>query len=615
MNSINAVGSSAAGSATGDVVPAAAAAVAACVGYDQLRSVDGGLYWLESRPGAGAEMLVRWAPATGPVDLTPAEATGVSTVHTYGGGSYAVIGDEVWFAGRSGLHRIRDGEVAAVIDGSFADLTPGEGELLGVCESADSDELVAVPLTGIPEPRVLAESSGFFGAPRLGPGLLAWSWWSKRDMPWDGCELWVAAYDPGDLIGHPVKIAGGPDESAIEPRWGPDGALYFVSDRSGWWNLYRWDGSSVVAVAPMAAECAAAPWELGYASYGFLGDGRVVMVVQEGPRHRLVVVDPDGVVVDPDGAVQPVRLPYTSIKPYLAVHGDAVAVVGASPAITQQVALVHLDGAAPQVEVLTPGTPVTPDGSDVSTPVQLRVPVGGDREVVALLYPPTGAGSGWRAPLIVRAHPGPTVACQLRLDWQTQFFTSRGFAVADVDYTGSTGYGRAFRQALHGRWGVDDVDDCRAVAEHLVAAGSAAPGQVFIRGASAGGYTALHAVTGDTPFAAATVVSAIVDPDRWASAAPRFHRAHAARLCGGAGRVRAADIRRPVLFVHGTADEVAAVDDVRLLAAELEHHAVRHELVLLDGVGHGVAASAQAAAALAAELAHYRSVIDGSQEA
>jgi dipeptidyl aminopeptidase/acylaminoacyl peptidase len=422
-------------------------------------------------------------------------------------------------------------------------------------------------------------------------------------MPWDACELWVAAYDPGGLIGDPIKIAGAPDEAAVEPRWGPDGALYFICDRSGWWNLYRWDGMSVRAVAPMAAECAAEPWELGYSSYDFLADGRIVMVIQEGPRHRLVVVEPA------TGAVTDLPLPYTSIKPYLAACGSAVALIGSSPTAAPQVALVHLDGAGPRVEVLARAEPAALEDVTVSVPVDLRVPTDHGRDVVALVYPPTGTGPAWRAPVIVRVHPGPTASALLRLDWQAQFFTSRGFAVVDVDYTGSTGYGRAFRQALYGRWGIDDVADCRAVAGHLLNSGHAIGGQVFIRGASAGGYTALHAVTADGPFVAATAVSAIVDPDRWAATVPRFQRAHAARLRGGAGPVRAAELRRPVLLIHGALDSVATAEDVRELADELAHRDAPHELLLLDGVGHYVASSPHAATALEAELAHYRAAI------
>jgi dienelactone hydrolase len=577
--------------------------VKASVGFDSLRAAGDALYWLESRPEQGGTALVRWQRGHDPADVTPGFSVG-NGVHAYGGGAYAVTADGVWCAGERGIYRV-DGRVQPVVaDGSHAygDLVAGGGELLCVRETQTGDALVAIPMSVGATPRVLAEAPGFFGAPRPGPGLLAWLWWSAREMPWDACELWVAAYEPGGLIGDPVKVAGGMGESVVEPQWGPGGALYFMSDRSGWWNLHRWDGVAVEAVAPIAAECAAEPWELGYASYAFLADGRVAMAVQDGPRHCLAIVDHSG-------AIDRVALPYTSIKPYLAVHGSAVALIGASPTAAPQVALVHLDSDEPTVEVLARAEHADLDGVAVSTPIELAVPVDEGRQVMALLYPPTGAAAGWRAPLIVRVHPGPTASSLLRLDWQVQFFTSRGFALVDVDYTGSTGYGRAFRQALYGRWGIDDVADCRAVAEHLLADGRAIPGQVFIRGASAGGYTALHAVADEGPFVAATAVSAITDPDRWRATVPRFQRPHAARLRGGAGEVRAAAIRRPVLLVHGTDDEVAAASDVLRLVDELRQRDVPHEVLLLEGVGHDVAASGDAGVALEAELQLYQRVI------
>ncbi|MEU7905261.1 prolyl oligopeptidase family serine peptidase [Actinoplanes sp. NPDC049118] len=577
-------------------------AVRASVGYDQLRAVGDALYWLESRPSSGGVTLVRWHQSVGSVDLTRPGFDVASGVHAYGGGAYAVADDQVWCITGDGLHLVDKGE-AVVSAAALGDLVVGDGELLCVRESADGDAIVAVSLgQAKSEPRVLTQAPGFLSAPRPGPGLLAWSSWGEHDMPWDACELWVASYEPGGLISDPVKLAGGPDESVVEPRWGPEGALYFVSDRSGWWNLYRWDGRCIEPVAPMAGECAAEPWELGYTSYDFLGDGRIVMAVQQGPRHALVVVGSAG-------NVQEVPLRYTSIKPYLAARERSVALVGSSPTVAPQIAVVHLDGAEPRVQVLARAEHAELDGVAVSVPIELWVPVQDGREVLALVYPPTGAGSDWRAPVIVRAHPGPTASSLLRLDWQAQFFTSRGFAVVDVDYTGSTGYGRAFREALYGRWGVADVADCRAVAEHLLGEGHAIGGQVFVRGASAGGYTALQAVAQDGPFAAATAVSAIVDPDRWTATVPRFQRAHAARLRGGAGPVRAADIRQPVLMIHGSADDVATIDDVRELTAELAQRGAPHELLLLDGVGHYVASSTRAAAALEAELAHYRTAI------
>ncbi|MEU8263999.1 prolyl oligopeptidase family serine peptidase [Micromonospora sp. NPDC048999] len=580
-------------------------AVRASVSYDQLRAGDGALYWLETRPEAGGRGTVtRWRPGESTHDISPDGFDVTSRVHAYGGGSFAVAEGTLWCVGGGGLYRTRrrGDELDLISQGSFGDLTVGDGELLAVRESEQGDEFVAVSLTDAPQVRTLAASRGFLGAPRPGPGLLAWSAWSERDMPWDACEVWMASYSSGGCIGNPRKVVGGPDESAVEPRWGPDGALYFMSDRSGWWNLYRWNGKTVEAVAPIGAECAAEPWELGYASYDFLADGRIAVVVQEGPRHRLIVIDPDG-------AIHTVDLPYTSIKPYLAMQGTRLALIGSSPTKAPQVALVHLADGGPRVDVLARSEHAELSGAQVSTPTELRVRVPRGHEVLALVYPPTGSTADWRSPVIIRAHPGPTASCLLRLDWQAQFFTSRGFAVVDVDYLGSTGYGRNFRESLYGRWGLDDVDDCAAVANHLLATGRAAPGQVFIRGASAGGYTALQAVAQDGPFAAATAVSAIVDPDRWTETVPRFQRAHAMRLRGGAGPVRAATVQRPVLFIHGTADEVAVAEDVQELADELQALGMTYKLLLLSDVGHYVAASSRADAALEAELVHYRSVM------
>ncbi|WFE54922.1 prolyl oligopeptidase family serine peptidase [Micromonospora sp. WMMD1155] len=451
-----------------DAAVSLADAVSASVSYDQLRVSDGMLYWLETRPDAGGvTTLTRWRAGEGKLDASPGGFNVINTVHAYGGGSFAVAGESLWCVGEGGLYEGRHGgEFDLVSRVSLGDLTLGDGELLAVRESDHGDELIAFSLTGARQLRTLVASRGFLSAPRPGPSSLAWCAWSERDMPWDACEVWVAPYSSHGRIEAPVKVAGGADESAIEPRWGPDGALYFMSDRSGWWNLFRWNGDKVEAVASIAGECAAEPWELGYASYDFLDDGRIVVAVQEGPRHRLVVIDTCG-------AVRQVDLPYTSIKPYLAALGRAVALIGSSPTAAPQIALVDLADDDPQVEVLARSEHAGLARVQVSTPTELRVRVKDGREILALVYPPTGAPASWRAPVIVRAHPGPTASCLLRLDWQAQFFTSRGFAIVDVDYLGSTGYGRAFRESLYGRWGLDDVDDCAAVANQILTAGQA----------------------------------------------------------------------------------------------------------------------------------------------
>ncbi|BCJ74607.1 peptidase [Catellatospora sp. IY07-71] len=557
--------------------------------YDSLAAGPAGLHWVESVPDAGHSVVATWSPSAGTMLGEPPVG---SRVHAYGGGAYAVAGADTWVV------REPDGQVwhagtGRRLTGSpypHGGLTSGDGLLLGVRETATHDQLVAVDPAGGGE-AVLTESP-FLGAACLDGGRLAWTRWADGVMPWDASEVWTAEYGR-DGLRDAVRVAGGPDESAVQPRWGPDGCLYFLSDRTGWWNLYRHRAGRTAPVAPMAAENAAAPWELDYADYTFLPGGRLAVTAQSGPAYRLVLVEADG-------AQRPVGLPYTHLKPYLATMGDRVALIGGSPVRTPEIALVATDGTGRVDVVRAGGRPAV----DVTVPEVIRVG-SGPGQVTALYYPARGAGP---APLIVRPHPGPTHHSAYRLDDDVQFFTGHGFAVADVDYRGSTGYGRAFRKALDGRWGIADVADCRAVAQHLLDTGRARPGAVFVSGASAGGYTALRAVCEDGPFALATARSAIVDPVRWTRTAPRFQRPHAAILAHPDAAVRPSRFTAPVLLVHGTDDPVAPVADVTALAAALAGRGLLQGLVELPGVGHYLTGPARAAA-LAAELAAYRSVL------
>jgi dipeptidyl aminopeptidase/acylaminoacyl peptidase len=280
-----------------------------------------------------------------------------------------------------------------------------------------------------------------------------------------------------------------------------------------------------------------------------------------------------------------------------------LAVIGSSSRTGPHVVVVDPERAQPLQVIARDSEPAAP--SSVPDHVELRA---ADGSVLnALVYPPAEASASWRAPLIVCPHPGPTDNMHQRRDWRVQFFTARGYAVATVDYRGSTGYGRAFRQSLYGHWGDYDVADCRAVAEHLIGADRAAVGQVFISGESAGGYTALKAVSDPTsPFTAAVAALSIVDPHRWQQTAARFQRPHARRLAGPAGAVRAAEIRRPVLLMHGAQDSIAPVRDVVELADALAAQGLSHRLIVFDGVGHGFSNSVDAEAALDAELGLYQ---------
>jgi dipeptidyl aminopeptidase/acylaminoacyl peptidase len=532
---------------------------------------------------------VRTWPA--PVDDTVTEFTVGSEVHAYGGGPYALTDSGIVLVNDA------DGQIWHPATGRrltasaypHADLAWADGLLTYVRETPSGDELIVIDPATSGE-RVVHRAD-FLAAPRLRDGQMTWAQWDADVMPWDSSQIWTAVLSTVDNTA--IQVAGGPGESATQPQWGPDGALYFMSDRTGWWNLYRWRDRVVEPVAPILAECAPAPWELGYASYTFLPGGRIAMAVQSGPLYRLLMVDPDGQTTEID-------TPYTFIKPCLASVGERVAVVGASPTTPQQIALVSTTHPAePQIVA---SSELPQPGDDITVPEVATI-----AGITALVYWPT---SSRPVPLIVRAHAGPTYSSELRWDGEAQYFTSRGYAVADVDYHGSTGYGRAFRKALDGNWGILDVNDCITVARHLIASGRVRLDAVFISGASAGGYTALRAVsTVNTPFVLAVARSAIVSPRRWTSTAPRFQRPHAAILANHHSDVTGEQITRPVLLIHGEKDTVAPIDDAARLAADLQQRHLLIDRIFLPGVGHYLSKPAALAHALRAEVAAYAAVL------
>lgn len=564
------------------------------VGFDGLSAGDGKLYWIASGGDLAEPAIVNWT--AGQVAEALPFAVG-NSVHAYGGGSFAVGGGRIWLSSPPEGNVWQAGAAHALLaDGDYGDLSIGDGLLLSVRETPAGDHLVAVDIA---TERVHdLHHAAFLASPRFHAGHLAWIQWAEDTMPWDSSQLFVASFD-GKSLSKPLRVAGGPSVSVTQPQWGPGGQLYFMSDETGWWNLCQWDArNGTRAVAPIEADCAAAPWELGYSSYTFLPNGRIAMITQNGPLHRLVTVAPGQHISD-------VPLPYTSIKPYLAAIGSSIAMIGSSPTTAQQVALISMDHPH-DVQVVS--------GSTANASVQISVP----EHIVMKLpeapihifhYRPAGVGSNVAAPTVVRAHAGPTYQADVRLDWEVQYFTSRGFAVADVDYRGSTGYGREFRQALNGNWGIADVDDCHAAARHLVDIGLAQADALIIFGASAGGYTALRSASRpDSPFGLAVARSPVVNPVAWQRSAPRFQRPHAAALAHPNADVDPRTICRPIAIIHGVKDTVAPVSDTRRLAHALNEMGKEIDYLEIQGADHYLSGYALAQS-LEFEIAAFRSVI------
>jgi dipeptidyl aminopeptidase/acylaminoacyl peptidase len=574
-------------------------------------------------------VVVRWTEGTGVADAVPAGFDVGSRVHEYGGGAYRPAGRTLFACSRGDQRLYRmDGQRDPVpitpepptpAGLRYADLRlVSSGELLvGVRERHQGEdvvnELVALPVDGSAEPWVVASGHDFFAAPRPSPDgrRLAWLSWDRPCMPWDGADLWVADLGPDGRLGPASHVAGGPHESVVQPEWNAEGVLHFVSDRSGWRNLYRERHGRAESLLAMAAEFADAPWELDYSSYAFVADGRIACRYREHGRDRLGLFDPQA------GRLTDLPIPYTSLKPYLRAVGDRLAFIGASPTTSSAVAT--LDLPTGRLDVLA-GAELSLDPTWVSVPQPIEFPTRDGQAAHALYYPPTNPEvtrpPAVRPPLLVQAHPGPTADAKARLDLRTQFFTSRGFAVVDVNYAGSTGYGRGYRERLTGQWGVADVADCLDAARSLLQAGEVDGRRLVISGESAGGFTALCALASADFFAGGVSRFGIADLETFRQQAPKFQAHELDRLVGpypeAAATYRARSplhavdrIAHPVLLVHGLEDTVVPPSQAQVMAEALARRGVRHVLLTFPGEGHGFRRPESIRRALEVELSFY----------
>jgi dipeptidyl aminopeptidase/acylaminoacyl peptidase len=598
--------------------------------YDAVHTSGEAVYWLETRPSQdGRAVVVRWTEDTGAADAVPAGFDVGSRVHEYGGGAYLPAGRTLFACNQRDqrLYRIDQGRDPVPITPEpptpaslrYADLRlVSSGELLvGVRERHQAgqvvNELVALPADGSAEPWVVASGHDFYAAPRPSPDdrRLAWLTWDRPCMPWDGADLWVADLGPDGRLGPAIHVVGGPHESVTQPEWNAEGVLHFVSDRTGWWNLYREHHGQVESLLAMAAEFADAPWELDYSSYAFMADGRIACRYRQGGRDHLGLLDLQS------GRLTDLPIPYTSLKPYLRAVGDRLAFIGASPTASSAVATLHVPTG--RLDVLARAE-VSLDPAWVSVLQPIEFPTRDGQAAHALYYPPTNpevtGPTDAQPPLLVQAHPGPTADAKARLDLRTQFFTSRGFGVVEVNYAGSTGYGRGYRERLTGQWGVLDVADCLDAARFLVEVGEVDGRWLVISGESAGGFTALCALASEEFFAVGTSRFGIADLETFRQQAPKFQAHELDRLVGpypeAAATYRARSplhavdrIARPVLLMHGLEDTVVPPSQAQVMAAALERRGVQHLLLIFPGEGHGFRRPESIRRALEAELSFY----------
>jgi dipeptidyl aminopeptidase/acylaminoacyl peptidase len=569
-------------------------------------------YWIEGRPAeAGRSVLVRHGTDGSTVDVTPPPFNVRSRVHEYGGGAYTVAGGTVVFSNMADgrLYRLDPGDAtpqAITPEGAYryADLRfdPRRRRFLSIREDHTKDAhdptaaIVAVPLDGEHPPRVLYEGPDFLAAPRPSPDgdRLAWLEWEHPDMPWDASRLRVAQVEDDGSLGASDLAAGGLDESIAQPEWSPDGVLHFVSDRTGWWNLYRLlDGPRLDPLAPMEAEFADPAWIFDRSSYGFLPDGSIAAVGRARGRDRLFYVTPGSMVGE-------VEAPYTEIGT-LRVAGGAVVADAGTP--TEPQMIVALDPATLATSgVLRHASTVAIDPTYVSVAEPITFPTAGGRVAHALYYRPVNSDyvgpEGELPPLVVRSHGGPTSNAANWLELAYQYLTSRGIAVVDVDYGGSTGYGREYRHELDGNWGVVDVDDCVGAARYLVDRGDVDAERLAIEGGSAGGYTTLAALAFRDTFSAGISLFGVADLEMLATETHKFEARYMDRLVGP--YPEAADLYRerspihvlgdidcPVLVLQGLEDRVVTPANAEALVGALERNGIPHAYLAFEGEGHG----------------------------
>ena len=601
------------------------AIVADSVSLEQV-VVDGtDIYWIEGRAREqGRCVLVRHRAGI-TTDVLGAPWNVRTRVHEYGGAAYALNAGTIVFSQLDDqrLYRLNaDGAAPVALtpaqamrhaDGVF-DCT--RNRLIAVAEShADAtreavNTLVAIDLS---EGRActLVQGSDFYTSPRLSPdgGQLAWLCWDHPNMPWDGTCLWLATLDADGLPAGPSLAAGGLRESVFQPAWSPSGELHFVSDRSGWWNLYRVRNGAVEALFPMAAEFGRPQWNFGMATYGFEADGNIICSFVQDGRWRLARLDTGRL------QLQPIALPFHTIAEVKVGAGFAV-FIGGAPDIPASI--VRLDLTTFEWTVLRRAVDLQIDRACHSAPETIEFPTAGGLSAHAFFYAPRNPAycglAGERAPLLVISHGGPTASASATLNLSIQFWTSRGFAVVDVNYGGSTGYGRAYRERLNGRWGIVDVEDAMAAARFLVARGDVDEQRLAMRGSSAGGYTTLAALTFHDYFKAGASYYGVSDLEALARDCHKFESRYLDQLVGPLPGEQATYIARspihhverlaaPLILFQGLEDKVVPPNQSQMMFDALKEKGLPVAYVTFEGEQHGFRRAANIKHALQAE--HY----------
>ncbi len=614
--------------------PLSATAIASeSFGLSQVATDGDDLYWAETRPWEGGRSVIVRQLADGTTsDVTPEDYNVRNRVHEYGGGAFTVHDGIVYFTNDADqrVYSQMPGEAPTPLTPDdarrYADLEIDHwnNRILCVCEDhsqPDAEPTNTIVSLGIEGGGIetIAQSNDFYSSPRVSPNgdRVCWLAWDHPNMPWDETELWVADVNEKGKAENVRLVAGEDGESIGEPQWSPDGTLYFVSDRTGWWNLYRWEGGdSATNVCPMDAEFTGPQWQFGASHYGFSTSGKLICSYTQNGLWRVGRLDPRSV------QLEPFDLPFTDLaRGALEVGNEWAAFISGSP--TQPKSVVKLDLETGAHAVVVQSSSLDVPASYFSVPEEIEFPTEGGQTAHAFYYPPANpdfeAPAGERPPMIVISHGGPTGATSATLDLETQFWTSRGFAVLDVNYGGSTGYGTEYRRRLNGRWGIVDIDDCVNGALYAASSGRADGDRLIVRGSSAGGYTTLACLAFRDVFKAGASYYGIGDLETLARDTHKFESRYLDSLIGPYPEEQDVYVQRspihhvdditcPVILFQGLEDEIVPPSQAETMVEAVKRKGIPVAYVPFEGEQHGFRKAESIEAALHSELYFYSQV-------
>ncbi len=603
--------------------------------------IDGDdIYWIESHPmERGRYTVMRRTPDGKITECTPPDFYARTTVHEYGGGAFTVADGVIYFSNFKDQHLYRQAtggkpEVLTPGDGyRYADLNVDKKRNRIICIREDHtrdgeavNTMVSVSLNGNDNGKILVEGNNFYSSPRLSPdGMkLAYLTWNHPNMPWDGCELWVADIEPDGTLRNARLVAGSVTESITQPEWSPDGVLYFVAEPNGWWNLHRWKdtpeatasaSSKIESLHPMEAEFGELHWIFGMFTYAFISATEILCTYTQDGIWKLARLNIKTKSLDPIGTS------FTDISDIRTGNGFAVFFAG-SP--TQPNSVIRMVTKTDKMESLRQSFEVTVDADYFSIPQSITFPTTSGLEAHGFFYPPQNKGfvgmPGERPPLMVISHGGPTSASGTTLRYGIQYWTSRGFAVLDVNYGGSTGYGREYRQRLIGNWGIVDVDDCCNGALYLVEKGLADRDRLAIRGGSAGGYTTLACLTfRPEVFKAGASHYGLSELEVFVKDTHKFESRYLYSLVGKYPEQKDLYFERspinylknlscPLILFQGSEDKVVPPNQAQLMFDAVRTKGLPVAYLLFEGEQHGFRKSENIKRSLEAELYFYSKI-------